>query len=165
MTFTTREVTERILELLNGEGGLAESLEQLKDAYGLNPARPEPASIRVLKAGPDLAEKALGARYPEVRVYCERIRSRPTEKLRRFSGEMRLVLEARVSQDRLEGMTERLEYYCDALRDVLERRCGCIGPGLYLSGEYEVQIEPVKKGGSQFVQAAKVTCTVIVNRT
>lgn len=165
MTYTIREATERILELLNGEGGLAESLEQLKETYGLDPARPEPAAVRVLKAGPDLAEKALGARYPEVRVYCERIRSRPTEKLRRFSGEIRMVLEARVSQDRLEGMTERLEYYCDALRDVLERRSGCIGPGLYLSGEYEVQVEPVKKGGSQFVQAARVTCTVIVNRT
>jgi hypothetical protein len=165
MTFTTREVTEKILELLNGESGLAESLERLKEAYGLDPARPEPAAIRVLKAAPELTEKALGARYPEVRVYCEHIRSRSTEKLRRFSGEMRLVVEARVSQDRLEGITERLEYYCDALRDVVERRSGCIGPGLYLSGEYEVQVEPVKKGGSQFVQAARVTCTVIVNRS
>jgi hypothetical protein len=165
MTFTTREVTERMLELLNGPGGLAESLEQLKEAYGLDPARPEPAALRVLKAAPELTEKALGARYPEIRVYCERIRSRPTDKLRRFSGEMRLVLEARVSQDRLEGMTELLEYYCDALRDVLERRSGCIAPGLYLSGEYEVQVEPVRKGGSQFVQAARVTCTVIINRS
>lgn len=165
MTFTTREVVDRILELLSGEGGLAEGLEQIKAAYGQDPARPDPATVRVLKAAPEFAERALGARYPEVRVYWDRIRSRPTEKFRRFSGEMRVVLEARVSQDRLEGITERLQYYCDALRDVLERRSGCIGPGLYLSGEYEVQVEPVKKGGSQFVQAAKVTCTVIINRT
>lgn len=165
MTFTTCEVLDLVLDMLNGEGGLAESLERLKEAYGKDPARPEAAAVRVLKAAPELTEKALGARYPEVRVYCDRIRRGQDEKLRRFSGEMRVVLEARVSQDRLEGITERLQFYCDAIRDVLERRSGCIGPGLYLSGDYEVQVEGVKKGGSQFMQAAKVTCAVIINRS
>lgn len=165
MTFTTREVVEKILDLLNGDGGLSESLEQIKGLYGQEPPRPDPAAVRVLSGPPELAERALGARYPEIRVYCEKIRSRPTEKLRRFSGEIRIVVEARVSQDRLEGITDRIHFYCDALRDVLERKSGCLGPGLYLSGEYEVQVEPVKKGGSQFVQSARVACTVIINRT
>ncbi|MGC8760202.1 MAG: hypothetical protein ACP5UT_11685 [Bryobacteraceae bacterium] len=165
MTFTTREVVDTLVELLDGEGGLAHSLEHLKETYGQEPARPEAARIRILKGGTETVERASGARYPEVRVYCERIRSSPSEKLRRFSGEVRAVAEVRVSQDRLEGITERLQYYFDAVRDVLERRSGCIGPGLYLSGEYEVQVEPVKKGGSYFLQTARVLCTVLVNRS
>jgi len=165
MTFTTREVVEKLLELLDGEGGLADSLEELKEAYGQEPTRPDAARVRILKGGTEIAERAFGARYPEVRVYCERIRTSPSEKLRRFSGEMRAVAEVRVSQDRLEGITERLQYYFDAVRDVLERRSGCIGPGLYLSGEYEVQVDPVKKGGSFFLQSARVLCTVLINRS
>ena len=165
MTFTTREVVERLVEVIEGGEGLAESLEQLKDEYGLEPERPEPAKVRVLRSSADLAERALGSRYPALWVYCERIRNRGSEKLRRFSGEISLCVEVLVSQDRLEGIGDRLQYYCDALRDVIERKSGCIGAGLYLSSEYEVQYEPVKKGGSQFRQTARLGCTVIVNRT
>lgn len=165
MTFTTREVVERVAALLNGAGGLAESLERLRAVYGQESPRLEPTNVRVLKAGVEITDKALGAKYPDIRVYCERIRSRATETLRRFSGEMQIVIEARVSQDRLEGITEKLEYYCDAIRDALERRVGCLGPGLYLSSEYEMVIEPVQKGGAHFVQTAKLTCHVIINRS
>lgn len=150
--------------ILEGENGLRDSLEQLRDPYGLGPEHVWPAGVRVLKAAPEHVEKALGSRYPSVSLYCEKVRSRPAEKLRRFSGEVQVGVEVRVSQDRLEGITERLHYYSDAVRDVLERRRGCIGPGLYLREETAVQFEPVKKGGSSYLQSSRVTCTVIVNR-
>lgn len=51
MTFTTREVVEKLLELLDGEGGLADSLEELKEAYGQEPTRPDAARVRILKGG------------------------------------------------------------------------------------------------------------------
>jgi hypothetical protein len=50
------------------------------------------------------------------------------------------------------------------VRDVLERNAGCVGEGLFLSSEYEVQIEPVKKGGLNYVQTARINCPVLVNR-
>jgi hypothetical protein len=165
MTFTTREVVGKLIELIEGDGGLAQSLEQLKGEYSQEPERPEPAKVKLLRSPADLAEKAWGARYPALWVYCEKIRNRANEKLRRFSGEASVCLEVLVSQDRLEGIGDRLHYYCDALRDVIERKSGCIGEGLYLSSEYEVQYEPVKKGGSQYRQTARLSCTVIVNRT
>jgi hypothetical protein len=164
MTFTIREVLERVSEILESESGLPDSLEQLRDAYGLAEEHRWPAGVKVLKAAPEHAERAWGSRYPAVNLYCEKVRSRPTERLRRFSGEVQLGLEVRVTQDRLEGITDRLHYYSDAVRDVLERNSGCIGPGLYLSAETAVQIEAVKKGGSQYLQSSRVTCTVIVNR-
>lgn len=163
MTFTIREVMERLRELLEGEGGLTDSLEQLRGEYGAE-ERGWPIRAVVLKAAPELVEQAWGGRYPAVHVSCERVKSRPTEKLRRFSGEVQAGIEVRVSQDRMEGITEKVHYYCDAVRDVIERRSGCIGPGLYLSTEATVAIDPVKKGGSHFLQSGRVTCTVIVNR-
>jgi hypothetical protein len=164
MTFTIREVLERLSEILEGENGLTDSLEQLRQTYGLVEEHPGWAGLKVLKAAPEHMERAWGSRYPVVNVFCERLRSRPTERLRRFSGEVQLGLEVRVSQDRLEGITDRLHYYSDAVRDVLERNSGCIGPGLYLSAETSVHIEAVKKGGSYFLQTSQIMCTVIVNR-
>ncbi|MFZ5926839.1 MAG: hypothetical protein ACOYX1_05270 [Acidobacteriota bacterium] len=164
MTFTTREVLERIAEILEGENGVRASLEELRKEYELVQEHSWPAEVKVLKAAAEHAEKAWGSQYPAMILFCEKIRSRPTERLRRFSGEVEVGLEVRVSQDRLEGITDRLHYYSDAVRDALERSSGCIGPGLYLSAEMAVQIDGVKKGGSHFLQTSHVTCTVIVNR-
>lgn len=164
MTFTIREVLERIAEVLEGENGLRDSLEQLREPYGLVEEHAWPAGVKVLKAAPEHLEKAWGSRYPAVILFCEKIRSQPTERLRRFSGEAQVGVEVRVTQDRLEGITDRLHYYSDAVRDVLERNRGCIGPGLYLSGETSVQVDAVKKGGSHFLQSSRVMCTVIINR-
>lgn len=164
MTFTIREVLDRIAEALEGENGLRDSLEQLREPYGLEEEHAWPAEVKVLKAAPEHLEKAWGSRYPAVILFCEKIRSRPSERLRRFSGEAQVGVEVRVTQDRLEGITDRLHYYSDAVRDVLERSRGCIGPGLYLSGETEAQFDGVKKGGSYFLQTSRILCTVIINR-
>ncbi len=164
MTFTIREVLEGIAEVIEGENGLRDSLEQLREPYGLAEEHSWPAGVKVLKAAPDHVEKAWGSRYPALILYCEKVHSRPTERLRRFSGEAQVGVEVRVTQDRLEGITDQLHYYTDAVRDVLERSRGCIGPGLYLSGETAVQVEAVKKGGSHFLQSSRISCTVIINR-
>lgn len=164
MTFTIREVLDRVVEILEGDGGLAESLEQLRARYGLDQERAWPASVKVLRAAPELVDKAWGSRYPAVSVHCDRVLSRPTEKLRRFSGEVRIGIDVRVSQDRLEGITDRLHYCSDAVRDVIERKSGCLGPGLYLSSETDIRFDGVEKGGSHFLQTGRMICTVIVNR-
>jgi hypothetical protein len=164
MTFTIREVLERVSGLLDGEDGLRDSLEQLRDAYRLSEEHAWPPGVSVLKAGTEHVEKSLGSRHSSVLLYCEKIHSRPTERFRRFSGELSVGVEVRVTQDRLEGITDRLHYYSDAVRDVLERGRGCIGEGLYLSGETTVHIDPVKRGGRQYLQSSRIVCTVLVNR-
>jgi len=163
MTFTTIEAVDAFRGILEQESGLPASVGALKSDYGKDDGQAE-AAVSFMRAPSEIQEKAGPTKYPVVHVYCDRIESKPLEKLRRFSGKLRLVAEVRVSQDRLEGMTEGLLLYVDSVRDVVERNAGCIRNGLYLSNEYEVQIEPVKKGGLNFLQSAKVACMVIVNR-
>lgn len=164
MTFTAREVIDAVTALLEGEAGLAESLESLKDAYIDDQRQPAEVGVHFLKTPPEHQDKAWRARYPVVHVYCDKIESRPTERLRRFSGRARVVAEVRVTQDRLDWITRNLHYYVDAVRDVVERKAGCLADGLYLSPEYEVQVEAVKKGGLNWLQTARINCAVIVNR-
>ncbi len=164
MTFTTREVVEAVQELLESDGGLPASLEALKREYIREERLPEYAPVVVSNIPAEMQERAWGLKYPVVQVYAERIESRPAERLRRFSGRVRVVAEIRVSGDRLNGLTERLHYYVDAVRDVLEKNVGCVREGLYLLQEYDVQLEPVKKGGQNFLQTARIGCVVMVNR-
>ncbi|MBI4893435.1 MAG: hypothetical protein HY821_22630 [Acidobacteria bacterium] len=164
MTFTTREVVEAIQELLEGESGLTASLEALKAAYIRDEHQPDTAQLVLSKIPAEMQERAWGVKYPVLQVYCDRIESRPVERLRRFSGRVRVVVEIRVSGDRLNALSDRLHYYLDAVRDVVERNAGCVREGLYLCQEYEVQVEPVKKGGQNFLQAARIGCVVMVNR-
>lgn len=164
MTFTTMEVVEAVRGLLEGESGLAASVEALKQSYIQDERQPAQAPVVMLRAAAEAPEKAWTLKYPQAHVYCDRIERRPSERLRRFSGRVRVVVEVRVSQDRLDGITEHLHFYTDGVRDVLEKNAGCLKEGLYLSGEYEVQIEPVKKGGLNYLQTARINCPVLVNR-
>ena len=164
MTFTTMEVIEAVRELLEGESGLSASIEELKQNYVMDERLPPVAPVQFLRTPAETQEKAWPMKYPVVHVYCDRIESRAGERLRRFAGRVRVVAEVRVSQDRLDGITQNLHHYVDGVRDVLERNTGCLGDGLYLSSEYEVQIEPVKKGGLNYLQTAKIACPVMVNR-
>jgi len=121
--------------------------------------------VEFVRVPSDIHEKSVKARSPVIHVYCDQIENRRTEKFRPFSGRMRLVTEVRVSQDRLEGITEALHVYLDALREVVEQSAGCAGDGMYLDGEYEVTIEAVRKGGLNYQQVAKITCWAILNRS
>ncbi len=164
MTFTTMEVIDAVRSLLEGESGLSASVEALKQTYVADERQPAIAPVMFLRTPAETQEKAWPLKYPMVHIYCDRIEGRPVERLRRFSGRVRVVAEVRVSQDRLEGITQSLHHYVDGVRDVLERNTGCVGDGLYLSSEYEVQIEPVKKGGLNYLQTARIAWPVMVNR-
>jgi len=95
-----------------------------------------------------------------VQVYVDRVRNLLTEKFRKFSGKVRTVAEVRVSQDRIEGIEEQLRLYVDAVTQVLEANRGSWGEGAFYTGGYEVTFEPVKHGGKNFLQAAKVVFEV-----
>ena len=108
----------------------------------------------------DLAEKAQAVKYPAVHVYTDRVRNLLTEKFRIFSGTVRTVTEVRVSQDRIEGIEEQLRLYVDAVTRVLDANRGSWGEGAFYTGGYEVSFEPVRHGGRNYLQAAKVSFEV-----
>ncbi|QOY89307.1 hypothetical protein [Paludibaculum fermentans] len=164
MTFPTMEAVSRLRGLLAGEWGLGPSMTALQGYYGLGPEVVEGVGVGVTRAPAELQEKAGSTRYPVIQTYCDQIENKRSEQFRVFSGRMRVVTEVRVSSDRLEGTGEKLHFYVDAVRDVLERNAGCLGEGVFLEPGYEVGFDAVKKGGLNFMQVGRVVCWLGVSR-
>lgn len=108
----------------------------------------------------DIFEKSSVVKYPLVQIYSDRVRNLLTEKFRTFSGKVRTVAEIRVSQDRIEGLEDQLRLYADAVTQVLDANRGSWGQGAFYTGGYEVTFDPVKQGGKNFLQVARVTFEV-----
>ena len=103
-----------------------------------------------------LMEKSAAVKYPVVLVYADRVQNLLTEKFRNFSGKVRTVAEVRASQDRIEGLEEKVRLYVDAVTQVLDANRGDWGQGMFFTGGYEVKFDPVQHGGRNILQAAKV---------
>ncbi len=103
-----------------------------------------------------LMEKSSAVKYPVVLVYSDRVQNLLTEKFRNFSGKVRTVAEVRASQDRIEGLEERVRLYVDAVTQVLDANRGDWGQGMFFTGGYEVKFDPVQHGGRNVLQVAKV---------
>src|SRR4029434_8183944 len=69
----------------------------------------ELAQVRPQNVAAEMAERALGAKAAGVYVYCEKIVNGLREKFRTFSGTVQMAMEVRHSQDRLEGLQDRLD--------------------------------------------------------
>jgi len=153
-----------------GSAGATKTIQRLTASTGVNAslatltlqdtAPPGPlgiAQVRAENVAADLAERSTAAQYPMVQVYCEKVANTLTEKFQTFSGKVQMVIEIRHSQDRLEGLEAALETYADAVMQVLNGSRGDWGDGMYYVGGYQVVFSPVKHGGRNFAQSAKVT--------
>ncbi len=122
-----------------------------------------PAHVMNQNIAAELVERSQVVKYPVVHVYTDRVRNLLTEKFRTFSGKVRTVAEVRVSHDRVEGIEERLRLYVEAVTQVLDANRGSWGEGTFFNGQYDVTIDPVKHGGKNFLQVAKVVFEVDVS--
>jgi hypothetical protein len=127
-------------------------------------ARFAPEQVHAENVAPELAEKTAGAWYPGLYVYCDRVINDQVEKFRTFSGRVRVGIDVRNSQDRLEGLADSMELLVDAVGDVLATSRGDWLDGMFYGGKYEVSFGPVKHGGKNFVQTAKVTFEIGVSK-
>ncbi len=120
------------------------------------------AAIQIVSqnAPPELADRAGAVQYPAVSVYCEKLVNDQREKFLSFSGTVALAIEVRHSQDQLDGIGDALEQYVDAVTQTLTASRGDWGGGMYFAGNYQVSYGPVKRGGKNFLQTAKVTFEV-----
>lgn len=105
----------------------------------------------------ELSDRSNASKYPLVYVYCSKIVNQLREKFRTFSGNAQMVAEVRVSQDRIDDMESHLQFYADAIMQVLDRNRGDWADGVFYGGGYEVAFTAVKHGGRNFIQTAKVT--------
>jgi hypothetical protein len=144
------------------ETGLPYTVAAVAEREGL--PLPAIAEVHVQNVGFELIEKTAGAQYPRVQLYTEKITNSLREKFRTFSGTVRLVAEVRVSRDRIEEIERTLLYYVDAVTDVLDSQRGCWAPGVLYTGGYEVALQPLKHGGKNFLQSAKITFELEVSQ-
>jgi hypothetical protein len=147
----------KIIQRLTGSSGVNSSLAMLtlQDTGAAGPL--SIAQIRAENVAADLVERSTMVEYPAVQVYCEKVANTLTEKFQTFSGKVQMAIEVRHSQDRLEGLEAAVETYADAVMRVLDASRGDWDDGMYYAGGYQVVFSPVKHGGKNFVQAAKVT--------
>jgi hypothetical protein len=108
----------------------------------------------------DVVERTAGAQYPAVYVYCEGMANTLKEKFRTFSGKVQMAIELRASHDRLEGVSQNLQLYTAAALEVLNSQRGDWGSGLFYTGGYKVEFGPIRRGGKNFLQTAKVSFDV-----
>lgn len=156
MAQTGTITTSKAVSLLRGETGLGAAIVTV--AMNTDADLPKIPAGQVISQNValEIAEKAGSAKYPAIYVYCDRVVNQLREKFRTFSGKSHMVMEVRVSQDRLEGLEAKLQLYVDAITQVLDGNRGDWGQGMFYTGGYEVTFQAVKHGGKNYLQVAKV---------
>ena len=149
--------TRKIAKLLSGTSGVNASLEILAELEKVTLPLIGEKQIAAQNIAFDMVERSADVKYPTVHIYCEKLANTLREKFRTFSGEAYMAIEVRLSQDRLEGLEKKLQLYVDAVSQVLDGNRGDWGHGLFYGGGYEAVFGPVKHGGRNFIQIAKIT--------
>src|SRR5579871_2852209 len=108
MAWVGSTVTSKVFGLLTAPPGLNSTLATLAEAESLSLPPIAQAQFLAQNVSIELAERSKEIKYPAVHVYCEKIVNQLTEKFRNFSGKAVMVIEVRVSQDRLEGLEDRV---------------------------------------------------------
>jgi hypothetical protein len=163
MANVTTSLTSYLFGLLTSETGLDTQLRAIaqEDGIGITDAI---RSIVVQNSAPELVERGQQVQYPAVYLYCEKLDNSLKEKFATFSGKGRLVIEVRTSHDRIEGLERMLERYADAACRVLDGSRGSWQDGAFYTGGYEVVYAPLRHGGRNFLQTAKISFDVDVSR-
>lgn len=156
--------TAKVMERITGPSGLNVGLGALTQGSAAFAGLVDASQVRSQNAAAQIAERALGVKYPAVNVNCDKIVNDLRQKFQTFSGHVQMAIEVQHSQDRLEGMEDNLELYVDAAMQMLDASRGDWADGMYYAGGYEVVFGPVKQGGKNFIQVAKVTFQIGVNR-
>jgi len=149
--------TRKAMAVLIGSGGVPDTIDALSAQQQATMPAISTQQIVSQNIAPELSDRSTASKYPLVYVYCGKIVNQLREKFRTFSGNAQMVAEVRVSQDRIEEMESHLQFYTDAIMQVLDNHRGDWGDGVFYGGGYEVAFAAVKHGGRNFIQTAKVT--------
>ena len=155
--------TQKVAGILAANNGVPAAVEVLTSQHGFALPQIGPQQIVAQNVGADIAEKSVATKYPLVYVYCSKLVNDLREKFRTFSGDAQMLAEARITQDRLDGLESNLHLYVDAITSVLDANRGDWGDGFFYGGGYEVTFGKVKHGGRNFLQSAEISFAVEVS--
>ena len=159
-----RLTTNKLLGILVGSGGVPETIAAFAEAQKVTMPAISTAQIIAQNAPPEIAERSTVTKYPLVCIYCSKIDNVLREKFRTFSGDASMVIEARISQDRLEDIDGNAQFYVDAITEVLDSNRGDWGDGVFYTGGYEIAFGAVKHGGRNFLQTTKISFVVEISK-
>ncbi|MCC6389521.1 MAG: hypothetical protein IT167_02875 [Bryobacterales bacterium] len=154
MTTIAAAATSALRDLLAGEPGIIPAPDTATPARGGLSAPVLTGNVPL-----DLIERAPSS-YPYVQVYCDKVSNVQREKFRTFSGKAQLVIEIRSSAEHITTTELLLQSYTDSVLQVLNANKGDWGGGRFYGGGYEVIFTPMKRGGLNYLQAARVTISL-----
>lgn len=149
--------TSKLQEVLTAPNGLNTSLAALAQSESVTVPPISPNNLFTDNVSSDIAEKSVEPKYTAIYVYCDKMANAMTEKFRSFSGTVEMMIDVRVSQDRLEGIDRASQLYTAAVTQTLNQNRGDWGQGLFYAGRYEVSFGPVKHGGRNFIKSTKIS--------
>lgn len=155
--------TNRVVEMLTAPTGLPFTVAALAEYENVALAQIAAENVVAQNVSFELAERSIGVKYPVFYVYCEGVTNLLKEKFRTFSGKAYMAVEVRVSFDRLESLGRELELYTTGVTDVLDSHRGQWAAGMFYTGGYKVEFGPVKRGGKNFLQTARILFEVEVS--
>jgi hypothetical protein len=157
MISIAKRATAKLQELLASPSGLNANVAALARSEGVTLSPIPTKHLFTDNVASDVAERSMDLKYTAIYVYCEGIVNTLKEKFRSVSGTAQMVIDVRVSQDRLEGIDGASQLYTDAVAQTLGQSRGDWGQGLFYSGAYQISFGPVKHGGRNFIKTAKVS--------
>ncbi len=149
--------TQKALQLITAPAGLNSSIGAISREESLLLPVIGTKQVFAQNVAAEMAERDLETSYPAVHLYCEKLTNTLKETFRTFSGQAQMAIEVRVSNDRLQGLEQRLQLYVDAVAQVLDKSRGDWGGGMFYTGGYEAVFGGVKRGGKNYIQTAKIT--------
>lgn len=156
-------VTQKLVNILGADTGLPSAISTLKDRESVELPSISAAQVASQNIAYEVAERTAGVTYPAVYVYCEKLDNQLKEKFRTFSGKAAMCMEVRVSYDLIDTLARDVQYYAAAASQVLDLNRGDWGNGMFYTGGYTVDFGPVKRGGRNFLQTAKISFEVDVS--
>jgi hypothetical protein len=152
--------TVKLLQLLTAPTGLNTTITTLALAADVALAPIAASQFFTDNVSSDMAEKSEEIKYTAVYIYCEKIGNILKEKFRSFSGYLQMVIDVRVSQDRLNGIDQVSQLYAEAAAQTLNQIRGDWGQGLFYAGAYSISFGPVKHGGKNFIKGVTISFQV-----
>jgi len=158
------EVAHHLADIFEGPSGLLAKLTANQPEAQGNGALRREATILRGQAPLALLGKHTTCKFPICAVYCRKLTNSMREKFSGISGTAEIVVEATVSDTALENTAENISAIVLSITEVLREHRGEWSVGGYFGGAWEVQVEPAKTGGAQYIQTARVVLTVDVRR-
>ncbi len=155
--------TRKVVGLLGGNTGLPFAISALRQSESVDLPLIDATQVAQQNIAFEVAERTAGVIYPAVYVYCEGLANQLKEKFRTFSGKAHMAMEVRVTYDKADLLARDTQLYAAAAAEVLDSHRGDWGDGMFYAGGYTVEFAPVKRGGRNFLQTAKIRFDVDVS--